>query len=278
MSLSDEFARELIVGADDAGRRLDQYLVAKLPAISRARAQDLIAQEKVHVDGKTAKASLKLRGGERIELLGPAERPPLRAMPEAIPLEIVYEDRDLVVIEKPAGMMVHAGAGATDDARNRGTLVNALLHRFGNLSKVGGEIRPGIVHRLDRNTSGLIVVAKTDEAHRKLAIQWAMRRIKKKYLALVHGRPVRNVGSIDMPISRDLVRRTRMTTRRGTGRHRRRTHPHPPPPTDNPPPTDSPPSPPPARPAASRRQNPGTGRHRRRTHRRRQPPASNPPL
>ena len=218
MALNNESARELTVDAADAGRRLDQYLAAKLPAVSRARVQELIEQEKVHVDGKAAKTSLKLRGGERIEILGPAQRAPLRAIPERIPLDIVYEDRDLVVIDKPAGMMVHAGAGATDDARNRGTLVNALLHRFGSLSSVGGEIRPGIVHRLDRYTSGLIVVAKNDEAHRKLGIQWALRRVKKTYLALVHGWPVRTSGTVDAPISRDILRRTRMTTRREAGR------------------------------------------------------------
>jgi 23S rRNA pseudouridine1911/1915/1917 synthase len=122
------------------------------------------------------------------------------------------------VINKPAGMMVHAGAGASDDARNRGTLVNALLHHFGNLSGVGGELRPGIVHRLDKETSGLIVVAKNDEAHRKLASQFAAREVSKKYLALVHGWMKKNSGTIDRSISRDRVRRTRMTTRLAGGR------------------------------------------------------------
>jgi 23S rRNA pseudouridine1911/1915/1917 synthase len=142
----------------------------------------------------------------------------LRAIAEEIPLDIVYEDDDLAVINKPAGMMVHAGAGATEDERNRGTLVNALLHRFGALSNVGGELRPGIVHRLDRETSGLVVVAKTDVAHRKLAEQFSSRIVKKKYLALVHGWPKQDSGTIDAAISRDAVRRTRMTTRRSGGR------------------------------------------------------------
>ncbi len=202
----------------DAGRRLDQFLVSKLPDVSRARVQELIDQEKVLVDGKPGKRSLKLRGGEKIEILSPAERPPLRAIPEDIPLDIVYEDDDLAVINKPAGMMVHAGAGATDDARNRGTLVNALLHRFATLSTGGGEARPGIVHRLDKETSGLIVVAKNDLAHRKLAEQFSSRRVHKTYLALVRGWPKRERGTVDLPISRDVQRRTRMTTRRSDGR------------------------------------------------------------
>ncbi len=201
-----------------AGTRWDQCLAAQLADVSRARVQELIAQGKVLVDGKPAKSSLKLKGGERIQVLAPAERPPLRAMAEDIPLDIVYEDADLAVINKPAGLKVHAGAGATDDARNRGTLVNALLHRFGALSLAGGEARPGIVHRLDRNTSGLIVVAKHDLAHRKLAEQFAARRVHKRYLALVHGWPRRECGTIASAISRDVQRRTRMTTRRGAGR------------------------------------------------------------
>lgn len=114
--------------------------------------------------------------------------------------------------------MVHAGAGATDDARNRGTLVNALLHRFGQLSDVGGELRPGIVHRLDKETSGLIVVAKNDETHRKLTAQFAGRQVKKTYIALVHGWVKADQGTINRSISRDSVRRVRMTTRRSGGR------------------------------------------------------------
>src|SRR5208282_3569414 len=128
----------------------------------------MISNSKVLVNDAPAKASLKLRGGECIAVLGQAERPPLKAIAEEIPLDILYEDDDLAVINKPAGMMVHAGAGATEDARNRGTLVNALLHHLKSLSGVGGDLRPGIVHRLDKETSGLIVVAKKDAAHRKL--------------------------------------------------------------------------------------------------------------
>ena len=204
---------------DDAGQRLDQFLASRLD-VSRARVQLLISQEKVLVNDAPAKASLKLRSGEHISVIGEAERPPLRAIAEEIPLDIVYEDDDMAIINKAAGMMVHAGAGATgpngEDQRNRGTLVNALLHHFATLSGVGGEMRPGIVHRLDKETSGLIVVAKNDEAHRKLAEQFARREVKKTYIALVHGWPKKDRGTISAAISRDRVRRIRMTTR-GTG-------------------------------------------------------------
>ena len=201
-----------------AGTRLDQFLAAKIPDVSRARVQQLIEQGQVLVDGKTAKPSLRLRGGEQVRVIGPAKLAPLRAIPEDIPIDIVYEDDDLAVVNKPAGMMVHAGAGATEDARNRGTLVNALLHRFGQLSDAGGELRPGIVHRLDKETSGLMVVAKNDETHRKLAAQFAGRQVKKTYIALVHGWVTADQGTINRSISRDSVRRVRMTTRRAGGR------------------------------------------------------------
>ncbi|MFZ0733839.1 MAG: RluA family pseudouridine synthase [Candidatus Sulfotelmatobacter sp.] len=199
------------------GQRLDHFLALQLQ-VSRARVQELMRGEKILLNEGPAKASFKLRGGEFITILGSAERPPLHAVPEEIPLDVVYEDEDLAIINKPAGMMVHAGAGATDDQRNRGTLVNALLHHFGGLSSVGGETRPGIVHRLDKETSGLIVVAKNDEAHRALAAQFAGRKVKKKYTALVHGWLKKDSGTISASISRDRVRRTRMTTRHSGGR------------------------------------------------------------
>lgn len=178
----------------------------------------LISAEKVLVDDKAAKPSLRLRGGEVVKVLGAVELPPLRAIAEEIPLDIVYEDEDLAVINKPAGMMVHAGAGATEDSRNRGTLVNALLHRFGQLSGVGGELRPGIVHRLDKETSGLILVAKNDVAHGALGAMFSKREVKKTYIALVHGWPQKDQGTIRSSISRDSVRRIRMTTRGYGGR------------------------------------------------------------
>ena len=207
--------RKFQTSSEEAGRRLDQYLTIALENISRQRVQELIEQEKVRVNGIPARASLKLRGDELIEVVGEVERPPLKAFAEDIPLDIVYEDEWLAVVNKPAGMIVHAGAG--DEERNRGTLVNALLFHFRELSGLGGEARPGIVHRLDKDTSGLMVVAKTDEVHRKLAAQFASRQVKKKYIALVIGWPAEK-GTIEAEISRDRMRPTRMTTRRSGGR------------------------------------------------------------
>ena len=221
------FPLTLTVSQEAAGQRLDQYLAAQLSEISenkeevsRARVQQIIAKGDVLVNGAAAKASLRLKGNgeEQITVMAPPHAPPLRAMAEEIALDIVYEDDDLAIVNKPAGMMVHVGAGATDDARNRGTLVNALLHHFGKLSAVGGEMRPGIVHRLDRATSGLMVVAKNDEAHRRLAKQFSGREVHKTYIALVHGWPKQDHGTIQSAISRHSQRRTRMTTRGFGGR------------------------------------------------------------
>ncbi|MCU1311282.1 MAG: ribosomal large subunit pseudouridine synthase [Candidatus Angelobacter sp.] len=212
--------------AEDAGKRLDQFVVSQLDDVSRARVQQLIEQEKVTVNGKPEKASYRVQDGDEIQLLGPAVPPPLKATPENIPLDVVYEDDSLAVINKPAGMMVHAGAGHTanddddeeGDPRTRGTLVNALLYRFNKLSQEGGELRPGIVHRLDKETSGLIIVAKSDSAHRKLAEQFSSRVVKKKYIALVHGWPKLPQGTINAAIGRDRSRRHRMSTRGREGR------------------------------------------------------------
>jgi 23S rRNA pseudouridine1911/1915/1917 synthase len=196
----------------EAGLRLDRFLHRRLPQYSRARLQEWIRQGRVRVWGRPAKPSLVLKGSESVEV-EPAELAPLKAVPEAIPLEILYEDEDLVAVNKPAGMVVHAGAGNT-----AGTLVNALLHRFHTLSSLGGDLRPGIVHRLDRYTSGVILIARTDGAHRALAAQFAGRQVEKVYLALVHGRLAADSGRIDKPIARDPHRRTRMTARLGAGR------------------------------------------------------------
>ncbi|HEV3305311.1 MAG TPA: RluA family pseudouridine synthase [Candidatus Sulfotelmatobacter sp.] len=216
--MPESFPILISVAPEDAGKRLDQFLTTRIESVSRARVQEMIAESKVLVNDAAAKPALKLRGGERISVLGEAQRPPLKAVAEDIPLDIVYEDNDLAVINKPAGMMVHAGAGTTDDARNRGTLVNALLHHLGSLSGMGGELRPGIVHRLDKETSGLIVVAKNDDAHRKLSAQFAAREVKKKYVALVHGWVKKDSGTLAQSISRDPVRRMKMTTRLEGGR------------------------------------------------------------
>jgi 23S rRNA pseudouridine1911/1915/1917 synthase len=208
---------ELAVPVEAAGWRLDQFLVGALDGVSRSRVQHLIEQGDVLVDGKREKASLKLRGGETVTVQGEQHVTPLEAHPEDIPLEIVYEDDDIAVVNKPAGMMVHAGSGATDEARSGGTLVNALLHRFEKLSAVGGDLRPGIVHRLDKETSGLILIAKNDAAHEALAEMFATRQVTKTYIALVQGRLPEDGATIQAPISRDAVRRTRMTTRRLEG-------------------------------------------------------------
>jgi 23S rRNA pseudouridine1911/1915/1917 synthase len=207
----------LLVAPEESGKRLDQFLTSQLEDVSRSRIQLLLENGDVLVDGKQAKASLRLRGGETISVLGTLQPPPLQAVPEEIPLDIVYEDEDLAVVNKPAGMMVHAGAGATDDERNRGTLVNALLHRFEALSSTGGELRPGIVHRLDKETSGLIIIAKNDATHEKLATMFSQRQMRKTYVALVHGEVERETGTINASIARDAIRRTRMTTRRIEG-------------------------------------------------------------
>ncbi|MGH9596595.1 MAG: RluA family pseudouridine synthase [Edaphobacter sp.] len=201
-----------------ANLRLDQYLAQALPDISRARVQLLIEAGQVRIDGHAAKPKQKLHGGESIEIEGSPQPAPLHATPEDIPLHILHEDKHLAVIDKPAGMMVHAGAGSSDDERNRGTLVNALLFHFNKLSSTGGDLRPGIVHRLDKQTSGLIVVAKDDSTHRKLGEMFSQRQVAKTYLALLHGHLKKDDITVTLPIARDLIRRIRMTTRRADGR------------------------------------------------------------
>jgi len=202
----------LTVPASAAGLRLDLFLHAELPEYSRARLQDWIRAGRVLIDGAASKPSLALRGGERVDV-NPAPLAPLNATAEDIPLEILYEDADVVAVNKPAGMVVHAGAGA-----HTGTLTNALVHRFGALSSVGGGLRPGIVHRIDRYTSGVLLVARTDSAHLSLARQFATRTVKKTYITLVHGRIATDTGRITKPIARDPIHRTRMTARLATGR------------------------------------------------------------
>lgn len=204
--------------------RIDQFLVKELSKVSRSRVQQLIERGKVEVNGKVLeRRGLKLSGNEQITLLGQPEAPPLKAKAEKIPLTIICEDESLAVIDKPAGMMVHAGAGAVEeegspDPRSSGTLVNALLYHFKKLSKSGGDLRPGIVHRLDKETSGLIVVAKTDAAHLALARQFAERKVRKTYIALVHGSVKADTGTVNAPVGRDTSRRHRMSTRVRDGR------------------------------------------------------------
>jgi 23S rRNA pseudouridine1911/1915/1917 synthase len=197
----------------DTGKRLDAFLHERLPEFSRSRLQSWIKEGRVLLDGKGARASYIVRGGEDVSVT-PADLSPLKAEPEKLPLKVLYEDADVVVVDKPAGMVVHAGAGHA-----RGTLVNALLHHFGSLSSVNGDLRPGIVHRLDRDTSGVLVVARTDRAHQALAAQFQDRQVEKIYLALVHGRMKQPQGRVTTEIARDPVRRTRMTARSGPGRN-----------------------------------------------------------
>ncbi len=196
----------------DAGKRLDHFLQEHMPQFSRSRLQTWIKEGRVLVNGAGTKPSVLLRGGERVEV-SPAGPVPLQAAPEDLPLEVLYEDASMMAINKPAGLVVHAGAGASS-----GTLVNRLVHHFSTLSQVGGDLRPGIVHRLDKGTSGVLLVARNDAAHRALAAQFAGRTVEKTYLALVHGHVRHEQGRVTTPIARDPVRRIRMTAKLGTGR------------------------------------------------------------
>jgi 23S rRNA pseudouridine1911/1915/1917 synthase len=187
------------------GLRLDQYLAKHLTEFSRSRIQKLIDDDHVILDGKPAKAGLRLKGQERIEVLVPAARP-LAVVAQELPLEILYEDEYLAVINKPHGMVTHPGAGVFE-----GTLVNALLHHMkGSLSEISGVIRPGIVHRLDKDTSGLLVIAKEDKAHRGLAEQIRAKSARRVYLALVEGVMKEDAGTVDKPIGRHKSKRKQM--------------------------------------------------------------------
>lgn len=196
----------------EAGKRLDHFLQERLTQYSRSRIQSWIKEDRVRVDGAPAKSSMLLRGGESIEV-SPADLPPLKATAEDLPVEILYQDAAVIAVNKPAGLTVHAGAG-----RHDGTLVNRLVHHFKGLSQLGGDERPGIVHRIDKDTSGVLLVARTDAAHRALAAQFSGRTVEKVYLALVNGRVKDDTGRITKPISRDPVRRIRMTARLAAGR------------------------------------------------------------
>lgn len=202
------------MGPEDAGQRLDRFLQTRLPELSRTRLQRLIAEGRVRVDGGAARASQRLRSGARVTVEVPPPEP-LALVPEPIPLDILYEDAHLLVVNKPPGLVVHPGAGHAT-----GTLVHALLAHCGPaLSGIGGARRPGIVHRLDRGTSGLLVVAKTDAAHQALARALRARAVERRYLALVHGRVPHAEGRIEAAIGRDPRDRLRMAVRpAGRGR------------------------------------------------------------
>jgi 23S rRNA pseudouridine1911/1915/1917 synthase len=203
---------ELVVAKTARGLRIDRYLANELPQFSRTRLQYLIRQGFVRLNGKNVRASDPLRSGDRIELREPPTEK-IESQPEAIPLDILFQDEDLLVINKPSGLVVHPGAGHRDH-----TLINALLHHCPTLSGIGGKERPGIVHRLDKETSGCLVVAKNDEAHRGLSRQFASRTVEKVYLVLVSGKLRTDSGIIEADIGRHPVHRRRMMIARSRGR------------------------------------------------------------
>ena len=192
--------------------RLDRFLARSLPDISRARLKRLIDEHQITADGAAVKAGLRLRGGESIRISIPRPQE-LEATPEDIPLDILYEDSDLIVINKPAGMVVHPASG-----HYTGTLVNALLHHCTDLSGIGGELRPGIVHRLDKDTSGVLVVSKNDLSHQGLAQQFKEHSITRRYITLVHGQVQNESGIIEKPIGRHPGARKKMSTLSTRGR------------------------------------------------------------
>jgi len=190
--------------ADKDGERLDVFVARRMAGLTRSRAQKLIDDEQVLVDGRAERASHRLAAGQRVSVTVPAARE-ASAQPEAIALDIIHEDADIIVINKPPGMTVHPSPG-----HETSTLVNAILSHCDDLSGIGGVMRPGIVHRLDRDTSGVILVAKNDASHNALAKQLKERSVEKTYLALVEGTPKPAKGVIDAPIARDPKNRKRM--------------------------------------------------------------------
>ena len=205
-------AQEMVLAVEDAGERLDRYLADRLPDVSRAELQRWIKQGRVQVDGLAAKPSQRLAPGDVVSLRRPAEQA-VEVLPEPIPLSVIYEDADLLVVDKPAGMVVHPAPG-----HHTGTLVNALLARSPDLALVGGEERAGVVHRLDRDTSGLLLVAKNPAGLAALQAQFKARTVRKTYLALVEGLVDVAEGRVDAPVGRDPAHRQRMavvSVRRG---------------------------------------------------------------
>jgi len=201
MSLS----RQLLFPCDSPPQRLDAFLAEALPDISRAQLKKLIDSHQITCNGTATKASFKLKGGETIDVFLPHPEPSA-AQAEAIPLTILYEDQDLIVVDKAAGMVVHPAAG-----HFHGTLVNALLHHCHDLAGIGGAMRPGIVHRIDKDTSGVLVVTKNDQAHQHLAEQFHQHSIKRIYLALIHGHLPTSKGTIDQPLGRHPVQRKKFS-------------------------------------------------------------------
>lgn len=195
---------EKIVTTTDAGLRLDKYLATVLPDLTRTRIQQFIVEGYVLVNSKKEKNSYKVQAEDLIEVELPEDKD-MEILPEDIPLDIVYEDHDVIVVNKPSGMIVHPSVGITG-----GTLVNALLYHCDDLSGINGVIRPGIVHRIDKETSGLLMVAKNDKAHQHLSEQLKEHSVERKYIALVHGTINHEFGTIDAPIGRDPKNRQKM--------------------------------------------------------------------
>jgi len=205
--------REYMVNTTESGLRLDVFLSRRESDLSRARLQRLIESGRVAISGTTAiRASQKLHAGDVVALEEPPAAP-LELLPQDIPLSILYEDHDLLVLDKPAGLVVHPAAG-----HGEGTLVNALLFHCRDLSGIGGVMRPGIVHRLDKDTSGLLVAAKTNVAHQGLASQFKNHQVRKTYQALVYGDPKEEQGQIDLPVGRHPVERKKMSTKSRRGK------------------------------------------------------------
>lgn len=193
------------IDVEDAGQRLDKFLAGRLENVSRTQIQLWITEQQVTVDERPVKASYRL-GVDEVVTLDVPDAVPLEVLPEPLPLNIVYEDGDLLVIDKPRGMVVHPAPG-----HETGTLVNGLLYHCRDLSGINGVLRPGIVHRIDKDTSGLLVVAKHDSAHVSLARQLAEHTVEREYVAIVHGRLAVDAGTIDAPIGRDPKDRQRMS-------------------------------------------------------------------
>lgn len=200
------------VTPSDAKTRLDIFLLQRLPDLTRSRIKNLIEDGLVSLNDMPAKAGVKVKGGDEISITIP-EPQPVKAEPEKIPLDIIYEDKDVIVINKPPGLTVHPGTG-----RASGTLVNALLYHCKDLSGIGGVLRPGIVHRIDKDTSGVLVVAKNDKSHQFLAKQFKEHSIKRRYLAIVSGYVKKDEGTVDLPIGRHISERKKMSVRTRKGR------------------------------------------------------------
>lgn len=205
--------KELYFEPGQSVERLDRFLSHELPEVSRSQLKKLVDQQQIVVNGEAAKAGLRLRGGEKVQVVIPAAQQ-IAAVAEQIPLEVLYEDSDLIVVNKAAGMVVHPACGHAS-----GTLVNALLHHCHDLSGIGGELRPGIVHRLDMDTSGVMVATKNDTSHTHLAAQFKAHTVNRRYVALIHGLLENDRGMVDQPIGRHPTQRKKMSSTCRNGRH-----------------------------------------------------------